>query len=106
MTCVEEIEQIAHHARAINPDAASNLLRLLAGKHITYSLSAVARLGVADHMNGKPVPVAELAEKVGAHAPSLYRVMRMLASIDVFEEHKDKSFSHTALSELLKTDVP
>jgi hypothetical protein len=82
------------------------LLRLLAGKHITYSLSAVARLGVADHINGKPVPVAELAGKVGAHAPSLYRVMRMLASIDVFEEHGNQSFSHTAVSELLKTDAP
>jgi O-methyltransferase domain len=82
------------------------LLRLLAGKHITYSLSAVARLGIADHIDNEPVPVAELAAKVGAHAPSLYRVMRMLASIDVFEENRNQSFSHTAISELLKTEVP
>lgn len=106
MTFVDEIEQTVNDSPATEMDAAANLLRLLLGKHITYSLSAVARLGVADHMNGGPVPVAELAAKVGAHHPSLYRVMRMLASIDVFEEHQNQSFSHTALSKLLKTDVP
>jgi hypothetical protein len=90
----------------MNGDAVPNLLRLLTGKHITYSLSAVARLGVADHIDNEPVPVTELAAKVGAHAPSLYRVMRMLASIDVFEENRNQSFSHTAMSELLKTEVP
>ncbi len=106
MTCVEETQQNTNHVRAIDTNAAANLMRLLAGKHITYSLSAVARLGVADHIKGGPVLVAELAAKVGAHTPSLYRVMRMLASIDVFREQPEKSFSHTAISELLKTDAP
>jgi hypothetical protein len=30
----------------------------------------------------------------------------MLASVGVFEEHQNQSFSHTPLSELLKTDAP
>ncbi|MBV9677661.1 MAG: hypothetical protein JO185_15085, partial [Acidobacteriaceae bacterium] len=101
---VEETEQIAAKTPEVN--APANLLRLLFGKHITHSLSAVARLGIADHINSRPEPVGELASKVGAHATSLYRVMRMLASIGVFEEHENQFFSHTALSELLKTDAP
>jgi hypothetical protein len=104
MTCAQETKQT--EMKAIDAEAPANLLRLLFGKHITYSLSAVARLGVADHIDGRPVPVTELAAKVGAHAASLYRVMRMLATVGVFEEHENQSFSHTALSELLTTDAP
>ena len=52
------------------------MMQLLFGKQLTYSLSGVARLGVADHMDGTAKPVDEIASKCGAHAPSLYRVMR------------------------------
>jgi len=57
------------------------LSQLLFGKQITYCLSGVARLGVADHMNATPMAVEEIAGKTGAHAPSLYRVMRLLAAM-------------------------
>ena len=60
--------------------------QLLFGKQLTASLSALARLGVADHMGDTAISAEELAGKVGAHAPSLYRVMRMLASVGVFTE--------------------
>ncbi len=69
------------------------LMQMLFGKHITYCVSAVARLGVADHMTAGPVHVERLAEKTGSHAPSLYRVMRCLASFDVFEELSGKRFA-------------
>ena len=81
-------------------------LQLLFGKHITYSLSAVARLGVADHMGTAPVEIHELARKTGANPPALYRVMRMLASVGVFEEVPEKSFTLTPVGQLLKTDAP
>jgi hypothetical protein len=48
------------------------LMQMLFGKHITYCVSAVARLGVADHMTAGPVSVERLAEQTGSHAPSLY----------------------------------
>ena len=82
------------------------MAQLLFGKQITYSLSGVARLGVADHMDGGAKPVEEIAGKVGAHAPSLYRVMRLLASLGVFKEGPKRSFALTPLGELLKTDAP
>jgi len=82
------------------------LMQLLFGKQITYSLSGVARLGVADHMGGTPRPVEEIAAKVGAHAPSLYRVMRLLASLSVFREEAPRQFALTPIGELLKTGTP
>ena len=57
------------------------MMQLLFGKQLTYSLSGVARLGVADHMDGTAKPVEDIAARCGAHAPSLYRVMRMLAGL-------------------------
>ena len=82
------------------------LSQLLFGKQMTYCLSGVARLGVADIMNATPMPVEEIAAKTGAHAPSLYRVMRVLASMGVFKEEQGKRFALTPAGELLKSDAP
>jgi hypothetical protein len=82
------------------------LMQLLFGKQLTASLSGIARLGVADHMDGTPQPVEEIAAKAGAHAPSLYRVMRMLASFGVFREEPPRRFALTPIGALLKTDAP
>lgn len=81
-------------------------MQLLFGKQLTYSLSGVARLGVADHMDKTGRPIEELAAKTGAHAPSLYRVMRLLASLGVFKEGPARQFALTPVGELLKTDAP
>ena len=82
------------------------MMQLLFGKQLAYSLSGVARLGVADHMTGKPQPVEKIAAKAGAHAPSLYRVMRMLAGFGVFKEGPQRHFALTPVGGLLKTGVP
>ena len=82
------------------------MAQFLFGKQLTASLSALARLGVADHMGDDPVSAEVLAAKVGAHAPSLYRVMRMLASFGVFSQEPGGKFALTPLGALLRTDVP
>jgi hypothetical protein len=82
------------------------MMQLLFGKQLTYCLSGVARLGVADHMNASPIPVDDIAAKTGAHAPSLYRVMRALASVCVFKEGPPRHFALTPAGELLKSNVP
>jgi hypothetical protein len=82
------------------------MMQLLFGKQLTYSLSGVARLGVADHMDGSPRAVEDIAADCGAHAPSLYRVMRMLTCFGVFREEPPRRFALTPVGELLKTDAP
>lgn len=89
-----------------SPDPRQILGQILSGKQLSYSLSAVAQLGVADHMNAKPMPVEEIAATVGAHAPSLYRVMRLLAGMGVFKEEQGGKFSLTPAGELLRSETP
>ena len=82
------------------------LRQLLFGKQLSYALSGVARLGVADHMTRTEQPVEDIASRCGAHAPSLYRVMRMLAGFGVFREGPLRHFALTPMSELLKSGAP
>jgi hypothetical protein len=97
---------MTHRAPEEPPPPSAVLMRLLFGKQITYSLAAVARLGVADHMSRQFSSVDELAEKVAAHPAALFRVMRMLAGVGVFEEVPGRRFALTPVGELLKSQAP
>ncbi len=107
MNNVLELETAAVAAKpAITPSPLEQIFQLMVGKHISYSLSAVATLGVADHMSATPKPIDELAFAVGAQPDFLYRVMRMLASLGVFTETSGKSFALTSVGECLQTNAP
>ncbi len=54
----------------------------------------------------QPRTARELAPQVGAHAPSLYRLLRALASLGLLEEHADGRFALTPLGAQLRSDVP
>jgi hypothetical protein len=101
-----ETAAVAAANHEIAPSPLEQIFQLMVGKHITYSLTAVARLGVADHMSGALNSVDELAQIVGAQPDFLYRVMRLLASLGVFVEGPGKSFALTPVGECLKTDSP
>jgi SAM-dependent methyltransferase len=48
----------------------------------------------------------KLAQSSGAHPPSLYRVLRTLASLGVFVEEGNQTFRLTPLGATLRSDVP
>ena len=91
------------------PQSADNVT-LLRGIIIQYftsrAVSAAAALNVADALRAGGKNIDELAEAVGAHAPSLYRVLRVLAAANIFREEEDHRFANTALSDMLRADVP
>jgi len=66
----------------------------------------VAELNVPDALQDGPRTVADLAQAVGAHERSLYRVMRTLVSIGLFAEPEPGTYALTPVSELLRSDVP
>lgn len=82
------------------------LLEMLDGYRAVQVLYVAAELGVADHLADGPKRSAELAQALGAHAPSLQRLLRALASLDLLAEHDDDSFGLTPVGELLRSDVP
>jgi hypothetical protein len=65
-----------------------------------------AKLGLADHLDSKPMAAAELAQLVGAHAPSLHRFMRTLAGLGILTEDGAQRFALTPLGAALKTGAP
>src|SRR5215207_9429487 len=66
--------------------------RLITGMYVTQALAVVAKLGVADLLADAPQTVEQLAIATDTHAPSLYRVLRMLASLGVFAEGEQGQF--------------
>src|SRR6516225_10855043 len=81
------------------------MFQLMAGKQIAFSLAGVARLGVADHMSDDPVSVEALAREVDAQPDALFRVMRLLASVGVFEQFPGRQFALTSAGKHLQTIV-
>ncbi|WP_411083285.1 methyltransferase [Streptomyces sp. cmx-18-6] len=84
--------------------AEAALMPLLMGGFVTQAISVVARLGVADVLAGGPRPVEEIAAEVDAHAPSLYRVLRVVADFGVLAELPGRRFALTPQGELLRGD--
>ena len=82
------------------------MLQLISGFWISRAIYIAAKLGIADLLRDGPRTAAELAAATGAHASSLYRVLRALASVGVFTEDEKRGFALTPLSETLRTDAP
>ncbi|MGE3912921.1 MAG: methyltransferase [Chloroflexota bacterium] len=78
----------------------------LAGAWVTQAISVAARLDLADRLASGPKTSEQLAAEVGAHAPSLYRLLRMLASLGLFAEDETGRFTTTRFGRCLERDGP
>jgi hypothetical protein len=87
----------------IPPPAA--VLRMIEGFWLSRALSVAVRLNIADLLKDGPKSSKELADVTGAHAPSLFRVLRALAGAGVFAEDENGRFSVTPLSVALQSNV-
>jgi hypothetical protein len=76
------------------------------GHYFSRALALAAKLGVADLLKDGPRFYGDLAKATQTHPPSLNRMMRLLASVGVFEERDNGTFALTSLGELLRTGVP
>ena len=80
--------------------------QMIAGSvFLSRALYVAAQLGIADLLAQEPQSPAALAEACGAHAPSLGRVLRALASVGVFAEDQQGRFGLTPLAETLRSDA-
>ena len=76
------------------------------GHYFSRALALAAKLGLADLLKDGPRFYGDLAKATQTHPPSLNRMMRLLASVGVFEERDKGTFALTSLGELLRTGVP
>ena len=86
--------------------AADTLRLMINGFWISQALHVAATLGLADLLRDGPHTADELARLSQAHAPSLHRLLRALASVGVFAEDSKGRFELTPLAQHLRTDVP
>jgi hypothetical protein len=82
------------------------LRKLVLGCRLTQAIYVAAELGIADLLADGPRSAVDRAGVVAAHAPSLYRVMRLLASEGVFAETQDRQFVLIPMADLLRRDAP
>src|SRR5918998_3919766 len=102
---LEEVESAAPTPQVGAPPEAA-LMQLMMGSLVSQAVYVAAKLSVADLLADGPRTAAELADVTGAHAPSLYRVLRALASCGVFAERADGRFELTPAAESLRSDAP
>ena len=82
------------------------MLQMIGGFWVSHAIYIAAKLGIADLLKDQPKRSEELAAATGTHAPSLYRVLRALASVGVFAEDDQGRFALTPLGATLQTGVP
>jgi hypothetical protein len=82
------------------------LLDLVNAFKVSQAIHVAAMLGIADLLKGGPRNSDDLASATGSHAPTLYRLLRALASVGVFREEAGQRFALTPLGECLRSDAP
>jgi len=82
------------------------MLQMIVNFWVSRTIYVAAKLGLADLVKNEAKTADELAQLTNTHAPSLYRVLRALASVGVFVDDGRGRFAQTPLSETLRSDTP
>lgn len=90
-----------HTVNSNDEIASLHLLEQALGYSFPAALRAATILGVAEHLIDGPKTAQELANKVHAKGPQLHRILRLLATRDVFCELDNGKFGLTLAAEYL-----
>ncbi|HAO48443.1 MAG TPA: methyltransferase [Runella sp.] len=88
----------------LSPSA--QLMQMVFGFIPARAISLAAELGIADLLKDGAKSVQELSVATDSHSRSLYRLLRVCASVGVFSENENNQFANTVLSDLLRSDSP
>jgi hypothetical protein len=90
---------------AQHPDPAQIVFQIGGGYVLSSALWVAAELNIADLLRDGPRPVAELATRCAMQEDALYRVLRLLAMVGIFDESSPRTFSLTPSAQCLRTDA-
>ncbi|MFI8852962.1 acetylserotonin O-methyltransferase [Streptomyces sp. 891-h] len=88
------------------PPPSVRVLQLATSSWLAAAVSAAAELGVADALAAGPRPVEAVAEEIDAHPPTLHRLLRACAALDLVTEQAPGEFALTQVGEALRSDSP
>jgi O-methyltransferase domain/Dimerisation domain len=90
---------------ALPLEQGQRLLDLLGGYRVSQALYVAATLDIAGLLSNGPRSSEDLAAVTSTHAPSLYRLLRLLAGVGLFDEVAPHVFGLTPLGAGLRDDV-
>jgi hypothetical protein len=103
------LAQAADPAQPGQPGGAAlsqQLLTMGSGAWVSQMIIVAAELGVADHLVSGERSVHDLADACSADPEALFRLLRGLASLGIFQETEPRQFALTPLADLLRSDHP
>ena len=86
------------------PNATQRVSDLVEGYWSTQVIAAAVRLGAPDKLDAAK-DAATLARDVGAHAPSMYRLLRAMQTLGLVESADGNLFALTETGRLLRADA-
>lgn len=89
-----------------SPEQVRELYQLMGGYRVSQAIAVVAKLGIPDLLADGPQGSDALARATGTNETALYRVLRFLAGIGLFDEISPRQFALTGLGAGLRADVP
>src|SRR5689334_6189804 len=88
------------------PPVPEQILQIITNFWTSRAVYVFSKLGIPDLLASGPKTADELASATKTHAPSLYRVLRALATTGFVTATADGRFAQTPVSEALVTDAP
>jgi len=80
--------------------------QLLGSFQASQAIHVAAKLGLLDMLGEGPRTSEEIARDIGAHEPSLRRLLIFLVTLNILVEARDGPFAATTLGEVLRADHP
>ena len=102
------VERFRHHLYRLHQrsvPAAGAMFEMLTGAWVAQAIQVAAELGIADALAEGPLPLDDLAYRVGADPEALSRLMRALISRGIFRQRRDGRYELTALADTLRPDA-
>jgi C-methyltransferase len=107
-TLARVVEWIRHHLyrlyQRLTPAPAA-MMEMIIATWTSQAITVAAQLGVADALADGPLAIEELADRVGADADALRRLLRALISKGVFRRRRDGRYELNSLAGTLRSDA-
>jgi hypothetical protein len=92
----------------VSPEAAAaqHIMQLSTGYIASTCVYLAVKLRIPDLLAAAPRHSADLASELNVNEDALYRVMRSLASLGLFEERSSRTFANNLASSMLRSATP
>ena len=103
------VEWIRHYLYRLHQrltPAPAAMMEMIIAAWTSQAITVAAQLGVADALSNGPLPIDELAARVGADADALRRLLRALVSKGIFVHRHDGRYGLNSLARTLRSDAP